>query len=80
MIVAYQDNSNRDHVLPCISKGQLFLDPYYRTFEGFRILVEKEWLSFGHQFALRCAHGRDKTNRQDDQISPIFLQVEISDD
>ena len=56
------------------SLGQLLLDPFYRTIHGFQILVEKEWLSFGHQFNLRCAHGQDKARRQDDQISPIFLQ------
>lgn len=56
------------------SLSQLFLDPFYRTFNGIKVLVEKEWLSFGHQFSLRSAHGRDKANRQDDQISPIFLQ------
>lgn len=55
--------------------AQLFLDPYYRTIEGFKTLIEKEWCSFGHQFQLRCAHGQDKNSRQDDQISPIFIQV-----
>ena len=54
--------------------AQLFLDPFYRTFDGFKILVEKEWNSFGHQFPIRCAHGMDRSTRQDDQISPIFLQ------
>ena len=58
---------NSSHVLIHCSDGwdrtsqlsamaQLCLDPYYRTIKGFQILVEKDWLSFGHKFLDRCGH------------------------
>jgi hypothetical protein len=47
------------------------LDPYYRTFRGFATLIEKEWVSFGHQFATRHGLFTDST---ENQRAPIFLQ------
>ena len=54
------------------SLSQILLDPFFRTINGFAILVEKDWLSFGHQFGLR--NGIYLNQVSDDQSSPIFLQ------
>jgi myotubularin-related protein 1/2 len=43
-----------------------------RTLTGFQILIEKEWLSFGHKFGHRVGQGEDKHN--DNDRSPVFLQ------
>ncbi|KAJ7286081.1 protein-tyrosine phosphatase-like protein [Mycena rebaudengoi] len=58
---------NSSHVLIHCSDGwdrtsqlsalaQLCLDPFYRTIRGFEILIEKDWLSYGHKFMDRCGH------------------------
>ena len=49
------------------------LDPFYRTKSGFAILVEKEWVAFGHQWAKRCGHGL-KDSIDGTERSPIFFQ------
>ena len=54
------------------SLSQILLDPFFRTINGFAILIEKDWLSFGHQFALR--NGINRKQSSEDQSSPIFLQ------
>lgn len=43
---------------------------YY--FQGFYILVEREWLQFGHKFADRCGH--DVNTDDPNERCPVFLQ------
>ncbi|EAL71986.1 hypothetical protein DDB_G0269272 [Dictyostelium discoideum AX4] len=52
------------------SLTQILLDPYYRTIVGFQVLIEKEWLSFGHKFSLRLGH----LPGNEEERSPIFQQ------
>lgn len=60
-----------DRTSQCCSLTALCLDPYYRTIIGFEVLIEKDWLSFGHKFHQRYGHGELKPS---DQRSPIFPQ------
>ncbi|XP_012584919.1 PREDICTED: myotubularin-related protein 2, partial [Condylura cristata] len=61
-----------DRTAQLTALAMLMLDGHYRTVRGFQVLVEKEWLSFGHRFQLRLGHG-DK-NHADADRSPVFLQ------
>ncbi|KAJ6144440.1 hypothetical protein N7470_008335 [Penicillium chermesinum] len=66
-LIARQVGLTHSHVLIHCSDGwdrtsqlsalsQICLDPYFRTLEGFMVLVEKDWLSFGHMFRHRSGH------------------------
>lgn len=49
---------------------ELIIDPYYRTIHGFFVLIEKDWVHYGHQFAkrLNISEGGKKDR------APIFVQ------
>lgn len=51
------------------SLAQIMLDPFYRTCAGFKVLVAKDWISFGHKFRHRLGDPSAPNER-----SPVFLQ------
>lgn len=61
-----------DRTSQLTSLSMLMLDPYYRTLKGFIVLIEKEWVSFGHKFGDRLGWG--ELGWKDEERSPIFLQ------
>lgn len=61
-----------DRSTQLIGLSSIMIDPFYRTGKGFAILIEKEFLSFGHQFGSRS--GILNKKEDSDQKSPIFIQ------
>ncbi|XP_075685833.1 phosphatidylinositol-3,5-bisphosphate 3-phosphatase MTMR3 isoform X2 [Rhinoderma darwinii] len=61
-----------DRTPQIVALSMLLLDPYYRSIEGFQVLVETEWLDFGHKFADRCGHGENSEDLN--ERCPVFLQ------
>ncbi|XP_047462856.1 myotubularin-related protein 4 isoform X3 [Mugil cephalus] len=61
-----------DRTPQIVALAKVLLDPYYRTLEGFQVLVETEWLDYGHKFGDRCGH---QENADDvSEQCPVFLQ------
>ena len=58
-----------DRTSQICSLVQLMIDSYYRTINGFCVLVEKEWVCFGHNFIRRNGKCGD-----DKDFSPVFIQ------
>ncbi|XP_059179247.1 myotubularin-related protein 3-like [Physella acuta] len=61
-----------DRTSQIVSLSEIMMDPYYRTIKGFQVVVEREWLHFGHKFGERGGH--DPQCSDTNQVSPIFLQ------
>ncbi|ODN00265.1 Myotubularin-related protein 3 [Orchesella cincta] len=61
-----------DRTPQIVALAEILLDPYYRSLEGFQVLVEREWLDFGHKFADRC--GQPVGSEDANERCPVFLQ------
>ena len=76
VLIHCSDGWDRTTQLSCTS--QLILEKRFRTIDGFICLIEKDWLSFGHQFRYRCGMycpGDSPSHvASENQKSPVFIQ------
>uniref|UniRef100_A0A674A1R4 phosphatidylinositol-3,5-bisphosphate 3-phosphatase n=1 Tax=Salmo trutta TaxID=8032 RepID=A0A674A1R4_SALTR len=61
-----------DRTPQIVALAKILLDPFYRTLEGFQVLVETEWLDYGHKFGDRCGHQENAADVSEQ--CPVFLQ------
>ncbi|XP_068448233.1 myotubularin-related protein 7-like isoform X3 [Clinocottus analis] len=59
-----------DRTAQACSVASILLDPYYRTIKGLMMLIEKDWVSFGHKFSHRYAH----LDGDPKEVSPVIDQ------
>ena len=76
VLIHCSDGWDRTTQLSCTS--QLILEKRFRTLDGFICLIEKDWLSFGHQFRYRCGmycpSDSPSNVASENQKSPVFIQ------
>ncbi|KAM3865052.1 myotubularin-related protein 7b [Diretmus argenteus] len=59
-----------DRTAQACSVASVLLDPYYRTIKGLMVLIERDWVSFGHKFSHRYAH----LDGDPKEVSPVIDQ------
>lgn len=66
VFVNCSDGWDRTPQIVCLSK--LMLEPYFRTVQGFRILLHNDWNGFGHKYHTR------QLFQEGSESSPVFVQ------
>lgn len=59
-----------DRTAQACSVASILLDPYYRTIKGLIMLIERDWVSFGHKFSHRYGH----LDGDPKEVSPVIDQ------
>ncbi|XP_067114254.1 myotubularin-related protein 7-like [Osmerus mordax] len=59
-----------DRTAQACSVASILLDPYYRTIKGLMVLIERDWISFGHKFSHRYSHLEGDLR----EVSPVMDQ------
>ncbi|KAJ8416507.1 hypothetical protein AAFF_G00357950 [Aldrovandia affinis] len=59
-----------DRTAQVCSVASVLLDPYYRTLKGLMVLIERDWVSFGHKFSHRYNH----LDGDPKEVSPVIDQ------
>ncbi|XP_049577493.1 myotubularin-related protein 7 isoform X5 [Syngnathus scovelli] len=59
-----------DRTAQACSVASVLLDPFYRTIKGMMVLIERDWVSFGHKFSHRYAH----LDGDPKEVSPVIDQ------
>ncbi|XP_048585296.1 myotubularin-related protein 13 isoform X2 [Nematostella vectensis] len=68
VMVCFEDGWDVTAQVVCLA--EICLDSHYRSIEGFKTLIEKEWLGFGHRFTQRC----NQVESAQSGFTPVFLQ------
>ncbi|XP_046880718.1 myotubularin-related protein 7a [Hypomesus transpacificus] len=60
-----------DRTAQVCSVACVLLDPFYRTLKGLMVLIERDWVSFGHKFSHRYNH----LDGDPKEVSPVLDQL-----